>query len=77
MSLFLCNLSDVAGELVLFGGGNQAASPVADQSVYKLEPSTRTWTTVITRGDPPAPRQGHVLVGVGGKVGLTTSLASP
>lgn len=57
---------------MLFGGGNQAASPVADQSVYKLDPATRVWSTVTTQGDPPAPRQGHVLVGVGAKVKRTS-----
>lgn len=60
--------ADVSGALVLFGGGSQAASPVADQSVYKLDPASRVWTTIETQGDPPAPRQGHVLVGVGNKL---------
>lgn len=60
--------ADVSGALMVFGGGSQAASPVADQSVFRLDPVSRDWSTVSTQGDPPAPRQGHVLVGVGGKL---------
>ncbi|KAK3920230.1 Rab9 effector protein with kelch motifs [Frankliniella fusca] len=60
--------AEVSGALMVFGGGSQAASPVEDQTVFKLDPVSRSWTTVSTRGDPPAPRQGHVLVGVGGKL---------
>ncbi|KFW96051.1 Rab9 effector protein with kelch motifs, partial [Phalacrocorax carbo] len=69
--------------LYVFGGGDKGAEPVTDQRLHGFLPNalvllvlaTLTWSQPDTRGDPPSPRHGHVMVAVGTKLFIHGGLA--
>ncbi|NXT45629.1 RABEK protein, partial [Pluvianellus socialis] len=61
--------------LYVFGGGDKGAEPVKDQRLHVFDTATLTWAQPDTRGDPPSPRHGHVVVAVGTKLFIHGGLA--
>ncbi|XP_051492982.1 rab9 effector protein with kelch motifs isoform X1 [Apus apus] len=61
--------------LYVFGGGHRGAEPVQDQQLHVFDTATLTWSQPDTRGDPPSPRQGHVVAAVGTKLFIHGGLA--
>ncbi|NWW47945.1 RABEK protein, partial [Pedionomus torquatus] len=69
--------------LYVFGGGDKGAEPVKDQRLHNFLPNacvlpflaTLTWSQPDTHGDPPSPRQGHVVAAVGTKLFVHGGLA--
>ncbi|NXJ82858.1 RABEK protein, partial [Trogon melanurus] len=61
--------------LYVFGGGDKGAEPVRDQRLHVFDTATLTWSQPATRGDPPSPRHGHVVVAVGTKLFIHGGLA--
>lgn len=55
-------------KFVVFSGGSNYTEPVNDTQTYQLDTLTREWSVLPTKGQPPRPRQGHVLVAVAHKL---------
>jgi len=55
-------------KFVVFSGGSNYTEPVSDTQTYQLDTHTREWSILPTKGQPPHPRQGHVLVAVANKI---------
>ena len=65
----LCIYLAVLGDkFVVFSGGSSYTEPVIDSPAYQLDTLTGEWRILPTKGQPPHPRQGHVLVAVAHKV---------
>lgn len=54
--------------LAVFGGGCKEDMAVDDSNLYLLNLETNTWAKVDTKGTPPEPRQGHVMIVIGDRV---------
>ncbi|NWI13170.1 RABEK protein, partial [Crypturellus soui] len=68
--------SALVGErLYVFGGGERGAEPVPDRQLHVFDTATLTWSQPDVRGDPPAPRHGHVVVAAGTKLFIHGGLA--
>jgi hypothetical protein len=65
LSIYLAVLGD---KFVVFSGGYKYVEAVTDTPTYQLDTLTREWSILPTKGQPPQPRQGHVLVAVDDKV---------
>ena len=52
----------------VYSGGLSNADPVGDRQVHCFDANTHAWTILNIKGDPPKPRQGHVMVAAGHKV---------
>ncbi|XP_050570463.1 rab9 effector protein with kelch motifs isoform X2 [Cygnus atratus] len=65
----------IGDRLYVFGGGDKGAEPVQDQQLHVFDTATCTWSQPDTRGDPPSPRHGHVVVAVGTKLLVHGGLA--
>jgi len=65
--LCIC-LAVLDDKFVVFSGGSSYTEPVNDTQTYQLDTLTREWSILPTKGQPPLPRQGHVLVAVAHKV---------
>ncbi|KFQ93072.1 Rab9 effector protein with kelch motifs, partial [Nipponia nippon] len=65
----------IGDRLYVFGGGDKGAEPVTDQRLHVFDTATLTWSQPDTRGDPPSPRHGHVVVAVGTKLFIHGGLA--
>uniref|UniRef100_A0A8B9CZP0 Rab9 effector protein with kelch motifs n=1 Tax=Anser brachyrhynchus TaxID=132585 RepID=A0A8B9CZP0_9AVES len=65
----------IGDRLYVFGGGDKGAEPVRDQQLHVFDTATCTWSQPDTRGDPPSPRHGHVVVAVGTKLLVHGGLA--
>ncbi|XP_071881396.1 rab9 effector protein with kelch motifs isoform X2 [Anas platyrhynchos] len=72
---FHTSLAAVGDRLYVFGGGDKGAEPVQDQQLHVFDTATCTWSQPDTRGDPPSPRHGHVMVAVGTKLLIHGGLA--
>eukprot|EP00118_Oscarella_pearsei_P011434 m.77090 g.77090 ORF g.77090 m.77090 type:complete len:89 (+) comp36009_c0_seq3:498-764(+) len=51
--------------MVVFSGGRSGTDPVSDQQLHLMHADAGEWKQPVTRGAPPSPRHGHVLVSVG------------
>lgn len=51
--------------LYVYSGGQSGSDPVGDRQVHLLNTRSNEWTTLNTRGEPPKPRHGHVVLAVG------------
>ncbi|NXU53994.1 RABEK protein, partial [Turnix velox] len=65
----------VGARLYVFGGGEKGAEPVRDQRLHVFDTDTLSWSEANTRGEPPSPRQGHVVAAVGTKLLVHGGLA--
>ncbi|PKU36657.1 rab9 effector protein with kelch hypothetical protein [Limosa lapponica baueri] len=65
----------VGDRLYVFGGGDKGAEPITDQRLHVFDTASLTWSQPDTHGDPPSPRQGHVVVAVGTKLFVHGGLA--
>ena len=66
--VFCIYLAVLGDKFVVFSGGFKYAEAVTDTQTYQLDTLTREWSILPTKGQPPQPRQGHVLVAVAYKV---------
>lgn len=48
--------------LVVFGGGDCGANPVADSDVHVFNASTQSWSILTATGKAPSVRHGHAMV---------------
>ncbi|XP_012669886.2 rab9 effector protein with kelch motifs isoform X2 [Clupea harengus] len=55
----------VGHQLFVFSGGDAGSTPVADPQLHVFDTGTSTWSQPATKGKPPSPRHGHVVVAVG------------
>ncbi|XP_069702361.1 rab9 effector protein with kelch motifs-like [Periplaneta americana] len=55
-------------KFLVFSGGAKGVEAVTDLKTYQLDMSTREWSVLPTKGEPPQPRQGHVLIAVQDKL---------
>jgi len=60
----------VGNRLIVYGGGDREAEPVADKSTYSFDISERRWSVLPVSGDAPKPRHGHLMVSVGQRLFL-------
>jgi len=70
LCIYLAVLDD---KFVVFSGGSNYTEPVSDTQTYQLDTHTREWSILPTKGQPPHPCQGHVLVAVANKVQILMS----
>ncbi|KAI4904798.1 hypothetical protein NFI96_020599 [Prochilodus magdalenae] len=62
------NSACVGNRLFVFSGGDAGATPVTDPQVHIFDTGTTTWSQPETKGNPPSPRHGHVVVALGTKI---------
>ncbi|KAM9820663.1 rab9 effector protein with kelch motifs [Neosynchiropus ocellatus] len=55
-------------KLYVFAGGEEGASPVADEKLHVFDTVSSTWSQPQTQGRPPPARHGHIIVAVGSKI---------
>ncbi|XP_076139331.1 rab9 effector protein with kelch motifs [Alosa pseudoharengus] len=58
----------VGGRLFVFSGGDAGSMPVSDPQLHVFDTATSTWSQPATKGRPPSPRHGHVVVTVGSTI---------
>ncbi|XP_039178977.1 rab9 effector protein with kelch motifs isoform X1 [Crotalus tigris] len=65
----------IGDRLYVFGGGDKGVDPVQDQQLYIFNSATLMWSQPEVRGQPPAPRHGHVVVAVENRLFVHGGLA--
>ncbi|XP_025022115.1 rab9 effector protein with kelch motifs isoform X1 [Python bivittatus] len=65
----------IGDRLYVFGGGEKGVDPVKDQQLHIFDSATFTWLQPDVRGQPPAPRHGHVVVAVENRLFVHGGLA--
>ncbi|XP_061460539.1 rab9 effector protein with kelch motifs isoform X2 [Rhineura floridana] len=65
----------IGDRLYIFGGGDKGVDPVRDQQLHVFDSATLTWLQPEVRGNPPAPRHGHVVVAIKNRLFIHGGLA--
>ncbi len=60
--------ASIGDKFIVYSGGHLGSDPVSDRQVHCFDAKTSTWCILNVRGDPPKPRHGHLVVGIGNKI---------
>lgn len=55
-------------KFIVYSGGAAERDAVGDRQVHCFDATTHAWSTLNVKGDPPKPRQGHVVISAGSKI---------
>lgn len=60
--------SKLDNKFFVFSGGAKQVEAIDDTQVYQLDLVSKKWSIVPSKGQPPKPRQGHIMIAVDDKV---------
>ncbi|XP_062844787.1 rab9 effector protein with kelch motifs [Trichomycterus rosablanca] len=69
------NSACIEDRLFVFSGGETGAMPVIDPRVHVFDAVTSSWSQPETKGKPPCPRHGHIVVAVGSMIYIHGGMA--